>query len=35
MAVHFITITRDLFLEEYKSLYRFTSLERLVHGLDN
>lgn len=35
MAIHFINITRDRFLEEYKRLYRFTSIERLVHGLDN
>lgn len=33
MAVHFINITRDAFLKDYKRVYRFTSLDRFIETL--
>lgn len=35
MAVFFVNTTRAKFLEEYKRLYRYTSIERFVEALDS
>lgn len=33
MAIHFINLTREIFLKEYKRVYRFTTLDRFIEVL--
>lgn len=35
MAIHFVNISREKFLKDYKRIYRFTSLERFLGSLSN
>ncbi len=33
MAIHFVNITREIFIKDYKRVYRFTTLDRFIESL--